>query len=100
MKDRANKKQNNWVSWFTLLNKSKRQTLDELRAFLIDKGLSDGLRATDKAYRLGFVRHRDGKERWNRRKYIAMMQSEKKQRKTEERGGTVHPMTRRRALSE
>lgn len=72
------KKPSQWVSWFKLLNLSKHQTLDQLRAFLIEKGLSDGYQATPEALAKGYARVIDGKERWHRAKYIRLMKSSKK----------------------
>ena len=83
--DRVKPKKQEWVSWFELLNKSKHQSLAELRTFLVDQGLSDGKRATQKAYGRGLVRLIDGKERWNIRKYIRIMQADKKRKKRAEK---------------
>ena len=81
LKQHEKKRKNRWVSWFDLLNKSKHQTLAELKAFLIEKGLSDGTQATKKAYNTGMVRDIDGKERWNLKQYITLMQNDKKHKK-------------------
>ena len=80
-KEKKRKPRREWVSWFKLLNKSKRQTVDELRDFLVRVGLSDGEKATERAYRTGLVRIIDDKEKWNLRKYISVMQREKKREK-------------------
>jgi len=92
------RRKNEWVSWFKLLNNSKKETLDHLRSFLVERGLSDGEKATDKAFRLGFVKDEEGKERWNVKKYIKMMQADKKIKKCLAHGKDVHPMMHRHAL--
>lgn len=75
------KKKPEWVSWHKLLNKRKHQTPNQLLRFLMDKELSDGWKATSKAHAMGLVRLIDGKEKWNVRKYIRIMQAEKKRKK-------------------
>jgi hypothetical protein len=88
-----------WVSWFKLLNKSTGMTLDELKAILIEKGLSDGYTPTLRAHELGFAKNGgDGKTLWDRGKFIAMMQADRKARKLISQGKRVHPLTLKRAL--
>lgn len=90
--------QENWVNVFDLLNKSKHQTVIDLFLFLKEKDLSDGKQATPKAYNLGFVKLVDGKERWNKKKYIEMMQADKKIKKMLLAGKSPHPKMYMRAL--
>jgi hypothetical protein len=87
-----------WVSWFKLLNKSKRQTLAQLKLFLVNKGLSDDNGATEKAFKLGFVQIQDGKERWNRHAYIGMMMAHAKVEKLRRQGKPIHSAQLARAL--
>ena len=90
---------NNWVSWFKLLNKSKKQTPGQLRAFLEAKGLVQKHQATTKAIKLGFARRTaDGTERWHLKKYINMMQADKKLKKLQARGVPIKPPYYYRAL--
>mgnify|MGYP001618646519 CR=1 FL=1 len=80
-KPTLHKPRQEWVSWFKLLNKSKHQTLYELKGFLVEEGLSTGENATEKAYKIGLVRNQDGREQWCLRKYIRIMQTAKKRAK-------------------
>jgi len=87
-----------WVTWFDLLNKSKHQTINQLKTFLIEKGLSDGNQATSEAFKFGFVRLIEGKEKWNKKKYLEMMQADKKLKKLQGQGRKeIHPMVYMRA---
>lgn len=99
--ERRKKKQKakQWVIWFRLVNKAKHQTLNQLKAFLTEKGLLDGKNASDKAYRMGFVRLEDGKEKWHLKKYVEMMQADNKLKKLQEQGKEIHLIVRRRALA-
>lgn len=80
-KPKRRRKEDRWVPWQELQNKSKRQTLRELSEFLTSQRLWDGFRATDEAHRRGLVRRVDGRERWNLRRYIALAQRAKKRSK-------------------
>lgn len=97
-KERRNQPQ--WVSFFKLLNRSSRQTPHELRIFLEHKGLSSSGKATDKAHRLGFVKKKEGREKWHLRKYLHMMQADKKLKKLRRQGKSIHPMVYKRALEQ
>lgn len=92
------KDKSRWVSFLKLVNRSAKQTIEQLRGFLIEKGLSDGERATELAYKLGFVKLIEGHEKWHRDRYINMMQADKKYKKLKEQGKTVHRAILRRAL--
>jgi hypothetical protein len=87
-----------WVSIFDLLNKSKHQTIGDLFDFLKEKGLSDGERASKKAYDMQFAKLESGKERWNLKNYIEMMKSDKKVKKLLSMGKDPHPKMYARAL--
>lgn len=87
-----------WVRFDVLLNKAKHQTLPELRAFMQAKGLSDGFHATELAYELGFAKRFDGRVLWHLKRYIQMMQADKKVRKCRQQGKPVHPAALRCAL--
>jgi hypothetical protein len=80
------------------LNKSKHETVDQLKAFLVSKGLSDGSEATAKAYDLGYARAIEGKTKWNLKKYIDLMQANKKLQKRLEAGKPIHPNDYKRAM--
>lgn len=97
--DRAAARDEQWVHRFRLLNKSKRQTVAELQSFLEEKGLVSGGSPTEAAFRLGFARLIDGKEKWNVSKYIPMMQADKKLRKLRSQGKPIHPSLCRQALA-
>jgi hypothetical protein len=74
---KAKNKENAWVSWMQLVNKSKHQSIKDLLYFLIKEKLSDGSKATNKSYAIGLVRKKDGVEKWNRKKYIKYMKKAK-----------------------
>jgi len=82
----ARHKRPRWVSWFQLLNKSKQQTIGELRLFLEEHGLLEGEEATPKAFALGFVRLEDGEQRWNLKKYLGFVSAWKSIEKRREQG--------------
>ena len=91
---------NRWVELRELLNRSKRQTIGELREFLASKGLldADG-KPSERAYQLGFVRNQDdGLARWHLAKYIHMMQADKKVSKILRQGRQPHRLQFDRAL--
>jgi hypothetical protein len=92
-----------WVRWEDLVNKSKHQTLSELKEFLFEKGLMvfwdfGEVHASRMAWRLGFAKEIDGKERWHLRRYISMMQSDAKIKKLLKQGRPVARAEYRRAL--
>jgi hypothetical protein len=87
-----------WVFWLKLLNKSRHQTVAELREFLISKGLySEGL-ATQKALASGIAMYINGAIRWNRDKYKILLENHNKYVKLVSKGKEVHPAILRRAM--
>ena len=95
-----------WVTnWRKLVNQSKQQSISDLQEFMVDKGLlciGCGIPApTEKAFSMGFAKiNEDGRAYWNRPKYIALMQADKKLSKQIAKGKTPHEMLTRRAMAQ
>lgn len=90
-----------WVKWEELVNRSRGQTLVELREFLYDKRLMTpfgGWRGTRKAFYLRFVKEIDGNERWHLKTYVSMMQSHHKVLKLQRQSRPVARADYQRAL--
>lgn len=95
-----------WVNWQEMVNKSKHQTLQELREFLMEKGLltvvvgGDPVHATRKAWYSGFVKEIDGQELWHLKTYISMMQSHHKVLRLQKQKRPIAKADYKRALIE
>ena len=73
------------------MNQSTHQTITKLQQFLQSKGLLDEVSATSKAFKLGFAKIQDEKTIWNLKKYIQMMQADKKLNKLIKQGKKINP---------
>ena len=81
------KRKDRLCKWTELVNKSTGQTLSELHSFLESKGLIFETYATAKAVELGFAKvNDDDSELWSVKRYIAMMQADKKAQKSISKG--------------
>lgn len=93
------KPENKWVNWRKLLNKSNKQTIGELQAFLTEKELMNNERfPTKKAYTMGFARYEDGASKWSLNKYLSMIRANKQLEKLLRKGKQVPRNIYSRAL--
>ena len=91
-KQKQKSKPKKWVkNWRQLVNQSTHQTITQLQQFLQHKGLLNEISATSKAFKLGFSKTQEDKTVWNLKKYIQMMQADKKLKKLIRQGKEIHP---------
>lgn len=72
LKRSSSKKNDVVINWRKLLNKSSHQTISELQDLLQEYGLLDGVKATAKAFRLGYARQCGEQVQWRKKICLTM----------------------------
>lgn len=96
------KRNDKWVNWMKLANRSNGQTVNDARRFLIKKGLADNTKSTveptAKAFRMKYVRLVDGRHRWSGQRFLDLVRADRKLKKLITNGGPIKASYYHRAL--